>query len=367
MIVRDESPVISRCLKSVKPIIDYWVIVDTGSLDGTQEIIRNEMRDIPGELHERPWVDFSHNRGEALSLAKGKGDFALLIDADEQVILEKGFQMPELTEDIYLVDVNLGLLAAYRELLINNHLEWYWEGVLHEQILCRTPLEKFSTLKGIRNFSLPDGNRSLDADKFHKDLDVLKKGLQKEPNNSRYVFYIAQTLAALGQFQEALEYYERRSNMGGWHQEIYQSLYRIGFMQEMLSSNRHTIIQSYAKAYEYMPLRAEPVFRISYQYYCLGQFAEAKRIADIGMKIPFPNPEAAFYIEPTIYQSWLLKLYADCCFDLGEAREANEAYRKIAENSSLSEEAQQEIRSNLILMNNQYSLKENIIPRRIQF
>ena len=39
MIVRNEAPVIRRCLASVLPIIDYWAIVDTGSTDGTQGLI----------------------------------------------------------------------------------------------------------------------------------------------------------------------------------------------------------------------------------------------------------------------------------------------------------------------------------------
>ncbi len=66
MIVRDESPVIRRSLASVKNLIDYWVIVDTGSADDTKEIIKEFMKDVPGELHERPWVNFEHNRNEAL-------------------------------------------------------------------------------------------------------------------------------------------------------------------------------------------------------------------------------------------------------------------------------------------------------------
>ena len=41
MIVKNESHVILRLLNSVAPIIDYWVIADTGSTDGTQEIIKN--------------------------------------------------------------------------------------------------------------------------------------------------------------------------------------------------------------------------------------------------------------------------------------------------------------------------------------
>ena len=76
MIVKNESPVIEKCLASVKGMIDYWVIVDTGSTDGTQQIIKNFMKDVPGKLYERPWVNFAHNRNEALDLARNKTDYA---------------------------------------------------------------------------------------------------------------------------------------------------------------------------------------------------------------------------------------------------------------------------------------------------
>ena len=68
MIVKNESKVIRRCLESVLPLVDYWVIVDTGSTDGTQQIILECLKEVPGFLHERPWVDFSHNRNEAIAL-----------------------------------------------------------------------------------------------------------------------------------------------------------------------------------------------------------------------------------------------------------------------------------------------------------
>src|SRR5215472_9696406 len=91
MIVENEAAVIARCLASVRPIIDYWVIVDTGSTDGTQDAIRTLMADRPGELYERPWRDFAHNRSEALALAQPHGEYVLWIDADDVLELKPDF------------------------------------------------------------------------------------------------------------------------------------------------------------------------------------------------------------------------------------------------------------------------------------
>ena len=52
MIVRNEAPIIERCLESVMKFIDHWVIVDTGSTDGTQQLIQQVLRNVPGELIE---------------------------------------------------------------------------------------------------------------------------------------------------------------------------------------------------------------------------------------------------------------------------------------------------------------------------
>jgi len=39
--VQNESGIIERMLQSAVDYIDYWVIVDNGSTDGTQDIIKN--------------------------------------------------------------------------------------------------------------------------------------------------------------------------------------------------------------------------------------------------------------------------------------------------------------------------------------
>src|SRR5207302_2601790 len=74
MIVKNEARVIQRCLESVRPLADYFMIEDTGSIDGTQEIIRVwlDQNNLRGEVFEERWQDFANNWSVALArLRKG--------------------------------------------------------------------------------------------------------------------------------------------------------------------------------------------------------------------------------------------------------------------------------------------------------
>lgn len=61
-------------------MVDEIVIVDTGSMDGTLEIAR----EFGAKIVHHPWNDdFSEARN--VSLANATGDWALWLDADEEV------------------------------------------------------------------------------------------------------------------------------------------------------------------------------------------------------------------------------------------------------------------------------------------
>ena len=72
IIVKNESQVIERMLKSVTPILDFYCVIDTGSTDGTQEIIKKffEEAGIPGKVIDHPWVNFEDARNKAVQETK---------------------------------------------------------------------------------------------------------------------------------------------------------------------------------------------------------------------------------------------------------------------------------------------------------
>ena len=82
MIVKDEAAVVGEALASLAPHIADYIVVDTGSGDGTQAVIAGDMaaRGIKGQVFERPWRDFGWNRSEALALAREHSALGLPLD-----------------------------------------------------------------------------------------------------------------------------------------------------------------------------------------------------------------------------------------------------------------------------------------------
>ena len=68
MIVKNEAAILERCLASVAPFVDHYVIADTGSKDGTPDLIRDFFtpRGIPGEIVHVPFKNFEQARNAAL-------------------------------------------------------------------------------------------------------------------------------------------------------------------------------------------------------------------------------------------------------------------------------------------------------------
>lgn len=320
MIVKNEVHVIERCLESLKGFIDRWVIVDTGSSDGTQLRIRECLRELPGTLIERPWVDFAHNRSEAILEARDWGDYLFILDADEVLALDAGFELPPLDKDSYEVEILSGELSYYKTQLISNRLNWYYKGVLHEVLRCDQACEE-GVLAGAHIRRYTDGARSRDPLTYKKDALILERALLDEPENARYVFYLAQSYRDAQDLELALTHYERRAAMGGWREEVWYSLYQAADLKQRLDRDWGEALAAYLRAYEAYPKRIEPLYRIGMYYQRRREFATAQLFLKRAIELPYPQGDRLF-VEKTIYDYIARMEYAVSAYWVGDDAEA---------------------------------------------
>lgn len=351
MIVKNESKVIQTCLSSVKKYIDYWVIVDTGSTDGTQQMIQEFMKDIPGELYERPWHNFSHNRNEALILAKKKAEYILFIDADEQFVAPQDFTTSQLDKDYYFTTIRCEYTDTLRPLMIKESLDWKWEGVVHEKLICYEA-KTCAVLPGVYNLAISkEGARGQDPQKFYKDAAVLEKALENDPQNSRYVFYLAQSYFNASEFERALVNYTKRARMGedGKGQEgveeVFFSLYMVARMQELLGKEERIVMQSYLKAYQFRPQRIEPLCRLSHFLSSQGNYILAYLLLKDVLEIAYPKD--SMFVEFWIYDYGLRFAFANAALGLGKYEEARNHYTQLLQLNSLTQVDRADIQKNL--------------------
>jgi len=355
MIVKNESQVITRCLESVKPIIDYWVIVDTGSTDNTQTIIKEYLKDIPGELHERSWQNFEHNRNEALNLAKGKAQYLLFMDADDMLVMSKDYVFPKLDMDSYYVEIADAGSKYSRRIIAKNDLNWRWVGVIHEY-LDSPQVKREGIIAGLTYKRTNDGARSQDPEKYKKDAQVLEAALEKDPKNDRYVFYLAQSYGDAGMNEEAVEAYERRIAMGGWDQEVFWSMLKVGNLKIKMDKPQPEIVDSYLRAILYRPSRAEPWFYLANLYRSNGHFHAGFYAAQQGAKIPLSND--LLFVEKWIYDYGLPLELSICAYWIGKYVEAKKVSEELLAKPDLPQNFRDCIETNMKWINTQLALEK---------
>ncbi|NMD70461.1 glycosyltransferase [Bacillus sp. DNRA2] len=317
MIVKNESKIIERCLNSAKGVIDCISICDTGSTDGTPEIIKNWCKDkkIPGTVHFEPFKNFGYNRSKAVTLAKEaypKSDYLLLLDADMVLEVSPEFNKNSLKQDQYLTMQYNRKIKYWLTRLLKTSLPWHSVGVTHEYWdidRAKLPKESFIYIdsKGkldslIVNDQEDGGSKT---DKFERDKQLLLQGLgdSKTPGflRGRYMFYLAQTHMCLGEYAESIHWYKKRIEVGGWVEEIYYSLLQIGLCYDFIANSTESNEESFAlalhyfqKAWETRPTRAEPLYHLARLHRINSNHHLGLLFASRGKEIPFPNEDILF-------------------------------------------------------------------------
>ncbi|MFD3779699.1 glycosyltransferase [Streptomyces sp. NPDC058612] len=312
MIVKNEAAVIERCLSSVRGLIDTWVISDTGSTDGTQDLIRTALHGVPGELRDESWGDFGHNRSLNIARAVGRADYLLLLDAD--LVLRQDRAMPALTSDSYMLR-HEGNTEYRIKRLVRGDLPWRYVGVTHEYLTCDRDdrSEEQRNLDALVIEDHADGGSR--HDKFERDARLLGAELERDPSNPRTVFYLAQTMRDMGDRAAAIRLYERRAAMGGWAEEVYYALFQAGALHAE-SGDWPAAMDALSRAWEVRPERLEACYDLVSGLRVMGRYRAAHAIA--ASTVGKPVPDDLLFVQPWVYRWGLLFEYSITAYWVGD-------------------------------------------------
>jgi glycosyltransferase involved in cell wall biosynthesis len=355
MIVKNEAHVIERCMESLKRLLDYVLIVDTGSDDGTPQVIINWLNknNIKGEVIIEPWKNFAYNRTFALQKLKEKEfiDYSLMIDADEILVFEDDFNVEDfknsLCMDIYDIITNMGGFIYNRPTLTSNKRESRYEGVIHE-FLSMADGGSRDTAKGFHNFPIQDSARNKSNNKFLKDAELLEEALSGDITDwfrSRYTFYLAQSYRDAGNKELSLKRYLERAEQGFWNEEVYMSLYTAGNLMNELNYTKEQILQTYMRAQENLPYRSEALHAairycringLNQQGYILGKHA---------ITIEYPN--GSLFVEKWIYDYGVLDEFSIVSYWAGHFEDSKIACEKLLSENKIPGHYIDRVKSNL--------------------
>ncbi len=305
--VKNEEKIIERLIRSTLNVCDAICVCDTGSTDKTCEIVerlKEELAPIPVGLYHDSWQNFGHNR--SLSFTNGqdfcnklgwnpKDTYGLLLDGDMVLKVGPTFNKDMLTDGGYLMIQSNSSIDYHNTRLVRFSDSWKCVGVTHEYWdgPGRTELPKDM----IYIHDIGDGGCK--SDKFERDIRLLTEGIEKEPNNERYHFYLAQSYKDTNQHEKSIEFYKKRIALGGWAEEVFYSYYMIAKLYLNLKKV-HKAEKWAMKAYNYRQCRGgEALYFLVNHFREIGQQYKAMHYYKMAKQVPYPKD--LLFVEKNIY------------------------------------------------------------------
>lgn len=353
MIVKNEINVLKSCFDSVIDSIDYWIISDTGSTDGTQKFIKDYFfeKGIEGELHEDKWENFGANRTKVFEWGDKKKenfDYYFVIDADDVLRGDlTDFKFSNKNIKNGTIKIKHGILTHFRSHIFNSSLKWVYKGVLHEYPECLEKTELNS--EKITNCFIEastSGSRSSDKDKYKKDAEILLKEVLKDPKNTRNVFYLAQSYKDSCNNEMAINWYQKRVDLGGWEEEVYWSLLQIGICKERLQYDfEKEILHDYLKAYNFRKSRIESIYRIAKYYREKGKNLEAFSYGMLGYDKW--NTTDTLFVEKEVYDYKMIDEISVSSYWVGQYKISHDLAKKLLDENKIPEYYKERVKNNL--------------------
>lgn len=218
LIARNEERFLDGCLKSVRGLADQIVLVDTGSTDRTVDIARSH----GAEVHFRAWDDdFSAARNAALLHARG--DWVLILDADEEVSPAHHQALRAMLERPNVIAYRLPLVDVGREgdgvsqvpRLFRNAPRQFYVSRVHEQVYASLEINReawsmenrFGDAQLIHHGYQAEVVKS--RNKVVRNLRLLELANEEHPNDVNLLMNLGLELWRSGQNGIGLGYYQK--------------------------------------------------------------------------------------------------------------------------------------------------------------
>jgi hypothetical protein len=301
---------------------------------------------------EQPWRDFASNRTDALQKLRERKeiDYSLMIDADQVLVFERDFSpdrfKAELNCDVYDVKLITGSIDYFIPNLVSNRIDVSYKGVLHEYRECPAGCSR-GTATGLHILECHDSARSRNPHKFQHDAAVLEKVLETERDPfliSRYKFYLAQSYRDAGDPERALKTYLERAELGFWDEEVFLSLYFAAKIKETLKHPQAEIVETYFRASEVCPRRAEALHGAAHYCRLNGSYEQGYALAK--QALLKTCPVSGLFIERWVYDHGLLDELAVLAYWSGRYEESHTACLRLLEEGKIPADQHQRIRAN---------------------
>lgn len=220
MIVKNSGEILRKCLINNRQYIDHWTILDTGSVDNTCEIIKEELKDIPGNLYYSDFVDFSTTRNKSLELCSKTCKYIIILD--DSYMIHGGDHLLK-----FLKKSNNSCSSIIIGNLENNNLhnQYYSKRIIktssnlmfkyrvHEEIDCEDT--KYIEDKRIFINDVKIQDHVIRSNKRYKnDIKMLLLDFNEKYNNDeKIIYYLGMTYNNLDDYENAIKYFEILKNM----------------------------------------------------------------------------------------------------------------------------------------------------------
>jgi len=329
LMIKNESASIEATLYSLlNGGFQYFFVLDTGSTDNTlalvQEFFRKH-RNIVGYINQESFVDFASSRNQTLELAAHyfpDTTFFLMPDAEwylhhADALLTFCEQEKHRDTPLYLIKIKMNSIEFATARLFRASQCIRFQGVVHEvpktiaTITTPDPIyfEVKASHDGIEKSQL----------RWKRDLSLLKKSYNENPNDPRITFYLAQTYECLGMFKEAYQFYQLRSKLNGWDEENFITLLRLGCLAERNNINNLNnwalAMDYFLQAFSLRPHRIEPLVKIAEHYWPLN-IQTCFLFINYAYDIPYPKMDLLF-IEKEMYDYHRYEIMSRCAWYMG--------------------------------------------------